>query len=152
MTSREAFVKAASICARQEKCISEINKKLKDWGVDEIDISKTIDQLIAEKFIDEERYVRFYVKDKFVFNRWGKIKIRYQLKHKGIFGTVVDESLNEIDADEYKNTLVQLLINKKKLIRHDDDYKIKNSLLRFASSRGFEPDIIYSALDELVDY
>ena len=147
MTFEEALVKASNICARQEKCVFDIEKKLKDWEVAPEVGFKVVDQLIKEKFIDEERYIRFYVKDKFLFNRWGKIKIRWQLKAKQIYGSVVDEALLQIDEDEYKSALAQLLIQKRRNIKDDDKYKIKASLIRYASSRGFEPDLIYQVLD-----
>lgn len=152
MTFEQALVKTSEICARQEKCIFDIEKKLKDWGVEESVASKVIDQLIKEKFIDEQRYVAYYVRDKFRFNGWGKIKIRWQLKAKQIVGTPVEEALGQINDDEYKDALAQLLIKKRRNLeknnkREDDKYKIKASLIRHAASRGFEPNLIYQLLD-----
>ena len=147
MTFEEALVKTSNICARQEKCIFDIEKKLRDWGVSSSISNKVIDQLIKEKFIDETRYINFYVKDKFIFNRWGKIKIKWQLKAKQIYGKQVDDALTQIDDKEYTDALAQLLINKRRTIKEDDKYKIKASLIRYASSRGFEPDLIYRVID-----
>ncbi|MCW3788041.1 regulatory protein RecX [Plebeiibacterium sediminum] len=151
MTFKEALIKASNICARQEKCISDIEKKLYDWKVEPEISNQVIDQLIKEKFIDEERYIKFYVKDKFTFNRWGKIKIKWQLKAKNIYGKYVDEVLNNIDKEEYKDALAQLLKNKRSSIKETDIYKIKSSLIRYASSRGFEPDLIYQVIDESIE-
>ncbi len=150
MNYKEALVKASALCARQEKCIFDIEKKLYDWNVDQSDKEKIISQLIDEKFIEEERYVRTYVKDKFIFNRWGKIKIKYQLKAKGIQGKIVDHELDQINTTDYKSTLVQLLMLKRKTIKGNDEFKIKNSLLRYASSRGFEPELIYQVIDNII--
>ena len=152
MTFEQALIKASEICARQEKCIFDIEKKLKVWGVEEQIACKVIDQLIKEKFIDEQRYISYYVRDKFRFNGWGKIKIRWQLKAKNIVGTLVDEVLSQISDEEYKDALAQLLIKKRRNIkkddkRGDDKYKIKASLIRHAASRGFEPNLIYQLLD-----
>ncbi|MGQ1785988.1 MULTISPECIES: regulatory protein RecX [unclassified Saccharicrinis] len=147
MTFEEALVKASNICARQEKCIFDIEKKLNDWKVSADIANMVIDQLTKEKFIDEERYIKFYVKDKFQFNRWGKIKIKWQLKSKRLSGQQVDKALELINDEEYKNALAQLLIQKRRRIKDDDKFKIKASLIRYASSRGFEPDLIYQVLD-----
>lgn len=148
-SAKDAFIKVAAICARQEKCIFDIEKKLYDWQTETADITIIIDQLIKEKFIDETRYVRVYVKDKFKFNKWGKVKIRYQLSAKNISGKMVDSALDEIDKDEYFETLMHLLKQKKAKSKETDAYKQKASLVRFASSRGFEPNYIYNALDDL---
>lgn len=147
MTFEQALVKASEICARQEKCIFDIEKKLKSWGVEEPLASKVIDQLIKEKFIDEQRYVTYYVRDKFRFNGWGKIKIKWQLKAKNIIGTPVDEALAKISDEEYKDALAQLLIKKRRNLKGDNKYKIKASLIRHAASRGFEPNLIYQLLE-----
>lgn len=149
MTLEEALVKASNICARQEKCIFDIEKKLNDWQVEPILRQKVIHRLIDEKFIDETRYVNFYVKDKFLFNRWGKIKIKWQLKSKNIFGSIVDAALNQINDDEYKKALEQLLMQKRRNMKDTDIFKIKNSLIRFGSSRGFEPNLIYEIIDAM---
>ncbi len=149
MTFKEALIKASGICARQEKCISDIEKKLFDWGVEPEIRRQVIDQLIKEKFIDEERYTKFYIKDKFTFNRWGKIKIKWQLKAKNIYGTNVEKELCKINDQEYRDTLAQLLKNKKQSIKETDKYKIKSSLVRYASSRGFEPELIYQIINEM---
>ncbi len=151
MTFEEALVKSSNICARQEKCISDIEKKLKNWDVEPQIREQVITQLIKEKFIDEKRYVKFYVKEKFLFNRWGKIKIKWQLKAKSIYGSIVDDELNKINKDEYRAALAQLLIHKRKSIKHADLYKIKGSLIRYASARGFEPDLIYQVIDEVLN-
>ncbi len=149
MLPKEAFAKVAAVCARQEKCIFDIQKKLKDWEISSSDITAIIDQLIKEKFIDEERFVRVYVKDKFLFNSWGKIKIRYQLKAKNIYGNLVESALGEIDEEQYYNRLLDLLSKKNDKIKESDVYKKKASLVRFAASRGFEPHLIYNAIDDL---
>ncbi len=151
MTFKEALVKASNICARQEKCVFDIEKKLFDWKVEPEISQQVIHQLIKEKFIDEERYIRFFVKDKFTFNRWGKIKIKWQLKAKNIYGKKVDEELSHIDMNEYKETLSHLLKTKKTSIKETDPYKIKSSLIRYASSRGFEPDLIYQIIDDDIE-
>lgn len=148
MTLEEALVKASTICAQQEKCIFDIEQKLNTWKIEPELQGKIIDKLIQEKFIDENRYVNFYTKDKFRFNRWGKIKIKWQLKSKNIYGSIVDDALRQIDNKEYKDVLAQLLVQKRKNIKDEDIYKIKNSLLRYASSRGFEPPVIYEVMEE----
>ncbi len=151
MTFKEALIKASGICAKQEKCIADIEKKLFDWKVEPEIREKVIDQLIREKFIDEERYTKFFIKDKFTFNRWGKIKIKWQLKSKNIYGSHVDKELNNINIEEYRETLISLLKNKRKSIKDSDKYKIKSSLIRYGSSRGFEPDLIYQVIDENIE-
>lgn len=145
-----ALSKAAALCSRQERCISEIEAKLIKWGLDKEGVEKIIDRLVDEKYIDEQRFANAYVRDKYQFNRWGKIKIRYQLKHKGINTNVIEDAFEGINDEKYKQNLIDLLLAKNLLIKNKDEYQRKASLIRYAASRGFEPDLIYSNIDEIL--
>ena len=82
--TKVALTKAQNLCATQEKCISDIRKKLFDWKLPSTEHDSVINTLLEDKFIDEQRYALFYTKDKFNYNKWGKIKIEYALKQKNI--------------------------------------------------------------------
>lgn len=148
-TYGQALSKAMALCSKSEKCVSDIQQKLNDWGVEPADAQKIIKNLIAEKFIDEERYVRFFVRDKFVFNQWGKVKIAFMLKSKKVPAALVGEALRGIDDEAYLDLLVKLLEDKSKKTKFVNEYDRKGKLVRFAQSRGFEFDTIEKALAEL---
>lgn len=145
----QALSKAMALCSKSEKCIWDIQQKLNDWGVEPAEAQKIIKNLIAEKFIDEERYVRFFVRDKFVFNQWGKVKIAFMLKSKKVPASLIEEALRGIDHEAYLDLLVKLLGDKSKKTKFVNEYDRKVKLVRFAQSRGFEFDTIEKALDEL---
>ncbi len=148
-TYGQALSKAMALCSKSEKCISDIQQKLSDWDIEPADAQKIIKNLIAEKFIDEERYVRFFVRDKFVFNQWGKVKIAFMLKSKKVPAALVGEALRGIDDEAYLDLLVKLLEDKSKKTKFVNEYDRKGKLVRFAQSRGFEFDTIEKALAEL---
>ncbi len=147
MEFQKAYDKAAAICARQEQCVSMVRDKLVKWEVEEADLAKILKRLVEEQFIDEQRYTGFYVRDKARFNRWGKTKITWQLRRKGIAPEMIQEALASIPMEEYDNNLLDLLRQKKRQLKLDDPYKRKASLMRFAASRGFGLDEIIRALD-----
>lgn len=149
MEFQKAYNKAAAICARQEQCISMVRDKLLKWEVEEVDRVSIIERLVAEKFIDEQRYTGFYVRDKARFNRWGKTKIVWQLRQKGISTELINEALDTIPTHEYQDNLLDLLRQKKHQLKVEDPYKRRASLMRFAASRGFGFDEIKRALDEV---
>lgn len=144
-----AFDKAAILCSQSEKCTSEIQDKLKLWGFSDNASEPVIEQLIAEKYLDDERFARAYVKDKFRFNRWGKQKIEYMLRAKKINQEILELALEEIDAENYSENLKKLIADKEKTIKAKDQYDKRNKLMRFALGRGFESGKIYAALKEL---
>lgn len=146
LTVKEAIAKAAALCSRKEYCCSEIRTKLERWGLSETE--EVITYLLEEKYINEDRFTRFFVRDKFRFNKWGRIKIRYALKLKKIPGHIVECALEqEIDPGIYVETLSTLIASQSKRVKGKSDFEIKGKLYRFAYGRGFEPELIQQLLD-----
>jgi regulatory protein len=145
----ELLHKAASYCSISEHCISEVEMKLNAWGVETGEATKIIQHLIEDDFINEKRYCIAFVKDKFHFNKWGKIKISYSLKQKGIDNKIISNALNTIDEGEYEEMLAVLLKAKLKTIKWEYEYEKMGKLFNFAQSRGFESSIIDKTIRRL---
>ena len=79
---RQALTNVMAMCSLSERCRFDIIAKLKQWELSEDEIAEAIDYLIKEHFLDEERFVRFYVNDKLRFNKWGKVKLKFMLRQK----------------------------------------------------------------------
>ncbi len=145
-----ALHKAAAYCSRSEHCISEIEEKLSGWGIEQDDAQKIIKRLINEKFIDQERFCRFYINDKYKYNKWGKLKIAYSLKMKKIDRDMIYNSLEDvIDYDLYTENLEKMMRDKLKSIKEKKWFEISAKLYRFAASRGFENDDISACLSTI---
>lgn len=144
-----AYDKAAFLCSRSEHCTSEIQEKLKQWGLSSEASIPVIEQLIAEKYLDDERFARAYVKDKFRFNHWGKQKIEYMLRAKKINQEILELAFEEIVDEDYSENLLKLITGKAPSLKAKDKYDKRNKLMRFAMGRGFESNKIYAAFKEL---
>lgn len=143
---KKAQDRAMYICSKAEKCKSDIRKKLYDWKSNPEHHEKIIAELVKQQYIDEERYTNYYVRDKFKFNKWGKIKIRSMLFQKQLPEQIIDEALNQIDGKEYLEMLKSVIKQKLKSLKEKDPNKKKSKLIQFASSRGFEPGLILNIL------
>ena len=141
-----ALKRAAQLCSSQEQCTSHIRQKLSSWKVSEQDAEKILHVLIKEKFLDDQRYANFYVRDKFRFNGWGKIKLTMMLRQKEIPGTIIEEALNQIDPELYKQKCEHLISEKAASLKESNQFKRKGKLFRFAAQRGFESDLIHQIL------
>lgn len=145
-----ALSKMQFICSRQEKCCYDIRKKLENWSLSYDDQDKIIQSLIDDKFIDERRYTGFYVRDKYKFNKWGRIKISHHLKQKQIPEFIIIEAFETILEEEYNENLEDILSSKLRGTREDDPYKLRAKLYRFAQSRGFESNLILKCIDKIL--
>lgn len=150
LTPPEALHRAAALCSSAEHCTADIREKLARWGATEADSRTIIDRLVQERFIDEQRYAVAFVKDKFRFSGWGRIKMRYALQQKRIDGSDIDHALATLDEEQYNDRLLELLQAKSRSIRDDDPEARRAKLFRFATSRGFESALIFNALKQVV--
>ena len=146
-----ALSKAMAQCSRQELCCEDIQNKLSSWGIDSNDVVKIIEILQKENFINESRYASSFVRDKFKYNKWGKVKISSHLKSKKIASDIIGEALDSIDHEQYVNLLHVLIENHKKTIRAKNQYDLKAKLLRYGLSKGFESSLLYDILNEIGD-
>lgn len=146
---RSAYLKATAICSRGETCSFDIQEKMKKWGLEDEDARAVIKQLKEEKYIDDERFARAYVKDKFRFNHWGRQKIAFMLYSKKIGKDIQEAAFEEIEDESYLEQLAKLLKDKEKTIKATDAYDKRNKLMRFAMGRGFESEKIFAAFKAL---
>jgi regulatory protein len=147
-SEEELLNSAASLCSASEQCKSDIKEKLRRRGASKEILDKIVERLLKEKFIDESRYAKAFVRDKYRFDKWGKLKIRMALKAKSISEENIDTAFGEIDLNEYRSNLSLLIQNKRKSVKAENDYELRGKLIRFALGRGYEMDDILSILGE----
>lgn len=154
MTEQDAYLQLAALCAQAEHCQQEMRDKLKRWDIDGPVQNRIIDRLVKERYIDDERYARAFVKDKIRYNKWGRRKVQQALWLKRIDDDIQQRVLDDVDEKEYLNVLRPLLKQKRKSIKADSDYELNQKLVRFALGRGFTFDLIRQCIhvDEESDY
>lgn len=150
ISKKEALVKAQNLCAQQEKCESDIRKKLYDWKVSPSDFDDIINDLLKDKFIDEQRYATSFTKEKIRFNKWGKIKIEYSLNQKNIPHNYIKNALEKINETDYDILLENELLKKLKTIKDTDEYTVKSKLVRYALSKGFENGKVFDIITSIL--
>ena len=125
ITPDNAFLRLATLCARCEQAEGDLRKKLRDWGIASSDADAIIDRLKQERYLDNERYAHAYCRDKLRFNGWGRIKIAFMLKGKGVEQEFIDAALAQIDEEQYvhqhgQDCNVPAMFVRKKGAAHED--------------------------------
>ena len=144
-----ALEKAMAQCSRREYCSDDIRNKLSLWGVDNDDIGKILRILISDNFINEPRYATAFVRDKFKYNKWGKVKISAHLRGKKVPQDIIRSALDSIDNDLYIKLLRELIEAHRKSVKAENQYDLKAKLLRYGLSKGFESSLLYDILNEI---
>ena len=138
----EILSRLTARCSTTELCLSDIRKKLDATDITEKEKERILHRLLDEGYVDEARYARAFVRDKFRFSGWGKVKIAQGLRAKQISSTDINEALKEIDEDDYRQTLREALKAKRRSLHEKSDYETNAKLIRFALSRGYEMNVI----------
>ena len=138
MTVDEVLYKLAARCSVSEQCLSDIDTKLAKYDLTEEEKTRIVRHLVEEKYVDDHRYAEAFVRDKYRFNKWGRIKIAQGLRMKGIDKGTIDTAMEAIDEQEYIEILRDLIKSKRRSTKGKNDYEINGKLIRFATGRGFE--------------
>ena len=146
-TEQEAYLTLAALCARSEHCQWEMLEKMRRWELDDETQARVMARLVKERYVDDERYARAFVKDKVRYNKWGRRKVEQALWQKRIADDIRERVLDEVDKEEYLSVLRPLLKQKRKSTKAENDYELNQKLVRFALGRGFTYDIIRQCID-----
>lgn len=137
--SADPYQYVTALCARKEYCASEIRDKLLRRGLTPDQAEQLIAQLEQERYIDAERYARAFVADKFRFSHWGRIKIRYALRLKGIDEQLISQAIDHvIDPDEYARMRQAFIDDRMAHTKGRTPYEVRQKVMRAALARGFE--------------
>ena len=147
MSEQEVLLRLTSLCSTAEHCSHEMLEKMRRWEIDEDTQARIMEYLVKEKYIDDERYARFFAKDKIRYNKWGRRKVEQAMWQKHIDTDIQQRVLDEIDDDEYLLILRPLLKSKRRTVKAANNYEMNMKLIRFAMGRGFTMDIIRQCLD-----
>ena len=145
--AKQALRKLANLCSKSEHCSGEMLTKMQQWGLDEESQAVVLSKLIEGKYIDDERFCRFFINDKIKYNKWGRRKIEQALWQKRMDTDISHKILDEIDDSEYITVLRPLLKSKEKSIQANYAYEQKMKLIKYALGRGFTIDIIRQCIE-----
>jgi len=146
LSPEKAIERAQFLCARQERCSDDIRKKLVQWKVPVSSIDLIIKKLVADGFLNDERFALMFARDKSKFNKWGPHKISYALKAKHFSEETIKKALGEIELSMDQSSLVEILTKKAKSVKSKSPYDLKVKLIRFGLSRGFEYEQVNKAV------
>ena len=146
---KQVLYRAASFCAYQERSTKEVRQKMAEWELPEQDMGAVLEELTTQNYLNEERFARAFAGGKFRIKKWGRLKIKQELKLKGVSNEMIQKGLQEIDGDDYVATLHDIVGKKAHSLRGETQLAMKQKLLRFALSKGFESDLTWDAINAL---
>lgn len=144
----ELLQKAERFCAYRERCSYEIKQKLRELGVDPDQTEKIMTSLTEDEYFSDERFARLFVSGKFRIKRWGKNKLRAELKMKKLPDPFIYNALDSIDEEEYLKTIEHLIAKKSKEVKSKNAKDKTKKIAMYLFSKGFESDLVWKALKQ----
>lgn len=145
---RVILEKMRSYCMYQERCIQEVKKKLSHLQVVPKTKLKIINHLIDDDYLNEVRFATSFIQGKLRIKKWGRIKLNYELRIRGVKKFIIDEEINKISNDDYYDYFNKFSNNKIKILKGSKDQK-KRSFINYFTYRGWENNLIYEKLNEI---
>lgn len=143
----QALRRLEALCAKAEHCESELRAKLRLWGIAPAEADDIVDCLRRNRYLDNTRFARAFVRDKFRFAGWGRLKIRAALRAKSLPAAVIDDAMQEIDPADY-SAMLRSLVRKKIAAAPPEEVTplFRRKIIRSLYARGFEPREIMEVL------
>jgi regulatory protein len=148
--NKDALNKIYRYCAYQERSHNDVRSKLFEFGLRSTDVDEILSHLITEGFLNEERFARAFARGKFRILKWGKSKIQRELEASGVSPRNIKSGFEEIPFDEYSKALTALIRKKSIQIVEENSFKKKNKIARFAITKGYEPELVWDALNGMI--
>lgn len=144
LTKEEALQKLRHYCAYQERCHAEVKEKLYSLGVWKKDHDEIIASLIEDNYLNEERFAISFAGGKWRIKKWGRIKIKNELKQKQVSDYCIKKAMQQIDEDEYIEVLKELAAKKYEAFKGSQYIIRKKKVLDYMLAKGYELDLILS--------
>ena len=137
-------------CAYQERSHGDVRNRLYEYGLYAAEIDALISDLIGEGFLNEERYAKAFAGGKFRVKKWGRLKIINSLEGDGISKNCIRIALKEIDEQSYYKTLRGILQKKMETLFEENLFVKRDKIARYAIQKGYEPEIVWNMLKDLI--
>ncbi len=148
MDTARCLSRLQKLCSKAEYCRADVYRKaLKDLEGDEEAAQKVVAALVEDRYVDDARYASAFAREKASLQGWGPVKIRFQLRGKGVSDSVIAAALEEIEPEKADARLEKLLSAKARTLEGDPQVRLK--LLKFALSRGYEYNTVEAALKKI---
>ncbi len=141
---------ALKIIERSYKTKKEMIKRLLEKGYALEEVNETLKFLEEYNFINDESYTKAFINDR--TKTQGKQKIKYALKNKGVSDEIIEEELSKLDMEKEKENANILALKKYSILikRESDKYKLKEKIIRFLISRGYNYEVAKDAVNEIL--
>lgn len=148
ITEQEALSRLSAMCSRAEHSSGEMREKMRRWQLPADAAERVVERLVADRYIDDSRFCRLFVRDKLRFDRWGRRKIEQALYQKGVDAAIIEAAIEAVPDEDWLEALCPLIAAKRRSLKAENKYEESAKLMRFAIGRGFDMRLVRQCIDD----
>lgn len=149
LSKEKALEKIKHYCSYQERCHSEVKTKLYSYNLRKNEVEEIISQLIEDNYLNEERFAIRFAGGKFRIKHWGRKKIQYELRQKGVNNFIISIALREIDEESYLTTLQKLARAKWNSLKSENSISRQSKTNAYLLQKGYEQSLISEVISSM---
>jgi regulatory protein len=147
ITIEELKQKMGRFCAWRERSSHEVQDKLYQLGAGQGQVKQILSWLREENFINDQRFAMSFARGKFINNQWGKVRIIAELRQRKPDPETIDEAINQIDEDLYREMAEKLAIKKYDQLNDEDLFLRRQKTAAYLAGKGFEQDVVWRVVE-----
>ena len=148
-TLEQALSKLQKYCTYQDRCHIEVERKLTEMRMIPQAKEQIIMSLIEDDYLNEERFALAFVKGKFRIKKWGRIRLKAELKKRKISKYLIRSALEQISEKDYLFTFEELANRRANSIKADSILLKKKKLADYLIYRGWESSLVNNKVNQL---
>ncbi|MBR1798651.1 MAG: RecX family transcriptional regulator [Bacteroidales bacterium] len=141
--------RAVAWCVSAERTSHDAVEHLCQWGAESADAVLIVRWLEEEGYIDDARYAKHYSESKVLWHGWGRKKVTFNLRSKGISSAIIADALEAIDETTYLETATKVAKAKWHTLMALPYEQRMVRIKAFLAQRGFTMQEIYQTITNL---
>lgn len=132
---------------RRLRSIKELKDYLKNKEEDTTITEEVIDKLIDNKYLDDDRFTKAFIKDKLNFTNWGDYKIKNELKRLGVNEEIIYNNISNIDDNIYYERINKIINKDISTNKKYNGIKLKNKIYNHLLTLGYSKEKVISIIN-----
>lgn len=124
------------------RTVAEMEEKMARRGYIDRVIAEVINNLLQEKFLDDDNYAEVFINNMKAYKTWGRFMMKKKMYEKKLPKELIEKSLSEFVSEEDEREIAERYLQReyKDVDLRSLDYQDKQKVMRRLLSRGFGMD------------
>ena len=140
----EALKRAFRFIAKRERTVAQVSERLERDGIDKAIISEATEQMVADGYLNDERFTELFVEDRRNLDGWGSERIVAKLRDSGVSEDLIELHVGSRGHEQQVEDALRVL--GQRLAAKPSDASERDRALGILTRRGYSLEVAYDAV------